>query len=63
MTSRPERRPLGVIALSVFFALGAVIASLSAVSLLIPASGLEPIWRVNPQAHAGLLKMGADRSH
>lgn len=52
-----HRRPAGLIALSGFFALGALIASVTGMALLFPGSGLEPIWRLNPSAHAAFLGM------
>ena len=32
---------------------------LAALALLLPRSALEAIWRLNPQAHAGLASLGA----
>jgi hypothetical protein len=54
-----ETRPLGITALSIFFAFGAVVSFLSFVSLLFPGSFLEPMWRLNPRAHEALTGMGA----
>lgn len=51
-------RPLGVAAMSAFFAFGALAAGLAAVSLLTPGGPLEPMWRLNPRGHAGLLALG-----
>lgn len=44
--------------MSGFFALGAVIATLTAIALFFPASPLEPMWRLNPKAHVAFLGMG-----
>jgi hypothetical protein len=53
-----HRRPAGLIALTGFFAFGALIASVTAIALLLPGSSLEPMWHLNPQAHAAFLGMG-----
>jgi uncharacterized membrane protein (DUF2068 family) len=53
-----HRPPAGLIALSGFFALGAVIAGVAAVALLFPAARLEPLWHLNPEAHAALVRIG-----
>jgi hypothetical protein len=52
------RRPGGIAALSVFFGAGAAISLTSAVSLLFPGGFLEPMWRLNPRAHAAFGGMG-----
>ena len=53
------RRPrLGLVLLSAFFALGAMIALLTAIALWAPGSVLEPMWRLNPQAHVAFQAMG-----
>lgn len=51
-------RPLGVSALSVFFSAATLITIVAAVSLLFPNGLLEPIWRLNPRARAGLGVLG-----
>lgn len=48
----------GVVALSGFFALGAVIATVTCIALLFPGGRLEPMWRLNPEAHVTFLSMG-----
>ena len=53
-----HRRPAGVVALSGFFAVGAIIASVTAIALRFPASRLEPLWQLNPQAHGAFLTIG-----
>jgi len=50
--------PLGIILLSVFFALGALIACVTALALAFPGEGLDSLWRLNPHAHASFLAMG-----
>jgi hypothetical protein len=51
-------RPLGVTALSLFFAAGALISGVSGIALAFPGSWLEPIWRLNPTAHAAFASIG-----
>lgn len=57
--TKSETRPLGVIALSVFFLFGAAASFISSVSLLFPGSFLEPMWRANPRAREAFAGMGA----
>jgi hypothetical protein len=52
-------RPLGITLLATFFAFGALMAGTTALALALPGGFLEPIWRLNPQARAGFLAMGA----
>ncbi|MBK8316528.1 MAG: hypothetical protein IPL01_21915 [Acidobacteria bacterium] len=51
-------RPAGITALSVFFAVGAVISFTSSASLFFPGSFLEPMWRLNPRALEAFHSMG-----
>ena len=44
--------------LSCFFAFGATTAGLTIVLLLFPGSAFEPIWRLNPDAHAAFQSLG-----
>ena len=53
-----EVAPRGLLALSGFFALGAVIALITALAIVMPGGPLDPIWRLNPQAHTSFLTMG-----
>jgi len=46
-------------ALSFFFAFGACASGFSVVTLLLPGSPLDVLWRVNPDGHAALRKAGA----
>src|SRR5437764_14836310 len=48
----------GLIALSIFFALGALIAAVAAIALVASGGPLEPIWRLNPQAHVAFRAIG-----
>ncbi len=54
--SRPSA---GLVALSGFFALGAVVAGVTCVALLTPGSAWEPLWRLNPNASVAFDGMGA----
>jgi len=52
-SSAASRRPAGVTAMSVFFAVGALLAGFAAISLASPGGMLEPMWRLNPRAREG----------
>ncbi len=54
-----RERPTGLTALSVFFALAALVSSTAAVSLFWRHGPLEPMWRINPRALAGFTAMGS----
>jgi len=47
-------RPIGLVLLSSFFVFGSVMAFLALMGLLLPGGLLEPIWRLNPEAHTAL---------
>ena len=51
-------RPLGLTALSCFFAFGTLMSGLSAVSLARPGSALEPMWRLKPEARLAFGRLG-----
>ena len=51
-------RPAGITALSIFFVFGAAASGFAAASLLVPGGVLDPMWRVNPRGHEGLLQLG-----
>lgn len=51
-------RPRGIAALSLFLAVGCLIALTSAVSLLLPGSFPEPMWRLNPRARTAFATIG-----
>lgn len=53
------QRPVGIIALCIFFSAGALISFTAGVSLLIPGNLLEPMWRLNPRGHESLVQMGS----
>jgi hypothetical protein len=51
-------RPPGVTALGAFYAFGTLASGISTISLLFPGGPLEPIWQLNPRAHAALAGVG-----
>ena len=57
-TAEPGSFPVGVKLLIVFFCFGAAMCLLTIAGLLFPGSLMEPMWRLNPAARAGLEKMG-----
>jgi hypothetical protein len=48
---------VGVTALSLFFVFGTAMASVAALSLAFPGSLLEPMWRLSPRGHQGLVRL------
>jgi hypothetical protein len=50
--------PHGITALSFFFLFGTVMSGLAAVTLLVPGSVFEPLWRLNRRACEGFATMG-----
>lgn len=54
-TATPRAR--GIAALSAFFSLAACVAGLTGVALLQPGPAWEPLWRLNPRAHAAFLAL------
>jgi hypothetical protein len=53
------RAPVGIVALALFFGVGALISATACVSLLAPGSPLEPMWRLNPRAHDAFQRLGS----
>lgn len=53
------RPPAGLVALSVFFAFGAIMAATTCLALLFPVAAWAVLWRLNPEAHAAFQAMGA----
>jgi hypothetical protein len=53
-----KSRPLGVVAISVFFLGAAVFASITGLSLLLPNSILNLVWRVNESSLTQFESMG-----
>ena len=58
MTGESHSRPLGITALIIFFLAGTLISFVAGVSLLVPSSFFETMWRINPRGHEGLLRIG-----
>ncbi len=57
MTSQ-QRAPLGIRLLAAFFAFGAGICLITIIALLFPGGALDPIWRLNPDAHVAFQQIG-----
>ena len=57
MTSQ-QRAPLGIKLLAAFFAFGAGICLITIIALLFPGGALDPIWRLNPDAHVVFQQIG-----
>ncbi len=53
-----SRAPWGLKALSGFFVFGATMSGLTCVLLLFPGTGLDPVWRLNPEARVAFVSMG-----
>jgi len=58
MIAKRSMRPAGVTVLSIFFLLGSIICFSASLSLAFPNGFLEPIWRINPHGHKGLVTLG-----
>src|SRR5215468_7373772 len=55
---QPGTRPAGITLLCCFFAFGALASGLTVLMLLLPGSPLDTLWRLNPQAREGFLRIG-----
>src|SRR2546427_5611241 len=53
------RRPVGLTLLAAFFVFGALMVFLAFLGLLLSGGFLEPIWRLNRDAHRALTELGA----
>jgi hypothetical protein len=58
MTRKLQYRSVGITALTIFFALGGLISFIAVVSLLVPSSLFDTMWRVNPRGREGLMRIG-----
>jgi hypothetical protein len=58
MIIKSPTRPLGITALSIFFLIGSFISFTAGTLLFVPSSFLEPLWRLNPRGHDGLIRIG-----
>lgn len=52
------RAPIGVRFLVAFFTFGTTMCTLTILALLFPGSVLEPVWRLNPDAHVAFQSLG-----
>jgi len=58
MPTLADKRPVGFVPLGVFFFFGATMATFAAVTLAIPGTVLDQVWKLNPAGHAGLAPLG-----
>lgn len=58
MIRRIPTRPFGIAALVAFFFIGSLISCTAGMLLLVPGGFLDPLWRVNPHGHEGLVRIG-----
>jgi hypothetical protein len=56
---RRRTRPIGIVALTSLFLIGTAASLISVVSLSLPGSFLEAVWRLNPQARESFSRMGS----
>ena len=52
------RRLLGVTLLSIFFLFGALMCLVTVIALIFPGGLLDPLWRLNPDAHRAFQRIG-----
>jgi len=57
-----RKPPIGVRALSIFFACGTIACMLTIAALLLPGSILDLMWRFNPEAQVDFHRIGAPLS-
>jgi hypothetical protein len=58
MPALGERRPAGLTALAIFFAIGTIPAAATALALAWPGAWSEAMWRLKPEAPADLARVG-----
>jgi hypothetical protein len=58
MPAPGARRPAGLTALAIFFALGTIPAAATALALAWPGAWSETMWRLKPEAPADLARLG-----
>lgn len=56
---RPTDRPRGLTALSIFFAAGTLIATITALALAFPGEWARAVWHLRPEAHWQFARMGS----
>ena len=49
---------IGIALLSIFFLFGALMCLLTVIALIFPGGLLDPLWRLNPDAHRAFQQMG-----
>jgi hypothetical protein len=54
----PSPRPVGITIISLFFVFGALASGTAAAMLVMPATSIDVLWRLNPHAHEGFIAMG-----
>jgi hypothetical protein len=55
---RGPERPTGIVGLTVFFGLAALVSLTAALSLSIPDSGLDAMWAADPRARTAFVELG-----
>jgi len=58
MTRTTNARPLVVTFLIVLFVIGIIASLISVITLAFPGTFLDALWRLNPNAHAGFIRIG-----
>jgi hypothetical protein len=53
-----SQRPAALLALTLFFAFGTLMSSITALALVAPGKWSEQLWRLNPPARVGFEAMG-----
>jgi uncharacterized membrane protein (DUF2068 family) len=56
--SHKQRRPAGIVVLSLFFVIGTLASGLTVVLLILPGTSLDMLWRLNPHARGGFDTIG-----
>jgi hypothetical protein len=54
----PQRLPVGMKLLVVFFVFGACACTITVAAVLLPGGPLDAVWRLNPEAQIGFRTMG-----
>ena len=58
MSLQSRKPPFGIKVLSIFLLTDALISFAAGVALFVPGRFLEPLWRLNPRGHDGLIRIG-----
>jgi hypothetical protein len=53
----PHPRPAGWLAIGIFLLVGALMATIAGITLILPGTFLDPMWALNKTGHAGLVSM------